>query len=133
MQSLTESYINIYEEFWFVVTMKFLYSSLYIHIIVLSCWSLNFTCILKTLHLYCLPFLITVFDLTSNCFIYPLTAYCGYRWFCYLCLLTSLLSLSMDNFLNLLSACLYLWAFTFLKSLVPSCGLFFSFFHFFFT
>ena len=31
-------------DFWFVVTMRFLYSSLYMYMIVLSCRSLNFKC-----------------------------------------------------------------------------------------
>ena len=105
--------------------MRFSYSSLYIHMIVLNCQSLNVTCILKTLHFYSPPLIITAFDFTSNCFLYPLTAYCGYRWFYYFCLLTSQLALCVDNFLPLLYVCLYPWAFTFLNSLVSSCGLFF--------
>ena len=85
----------------------------YIYVIVLSYWSLNFKCILKTLHLCCrLVFLISYF--IFNCFVYPLTAYCGYRWFYYFCLLTSLLALSLDDFLPFLYACLYQWVFHFL-------------------
>ena len=34
----------------------------------------------------CLLFLTSYF--TSFCFVYPLTTYCGYRWFYYFCLLT---------------------------------------------
>ena len=49
-------------------------------------------------------FLISYF--ISNCFVYPLTAYCGYRWFYYFCLLTLLLALYMVDLLPLLYICL---------------------------
>ena len=39
-------------DFQFAVTMKFWYRSLYIHKIVLTCWSLNCECISSVLHLY---------------------------------------------------------------------------------
>ena len=41
-------------DFWFVVTMRFYNSSLYINKIVLSCWSFNTKCISNILHL-CSP------------------------------------------------------------------------------
>ena len=111
---------------WLVVTMKFLYSSLYTYLIVLSCCSLNFKCILNTLHLYSPPLTITVLIyFTSNCFRYPLTAYCGYRWYYYFYLSTSLLALCVDDFLPLLYVCLYWWTFSFHNFLFSSCGLFF--------
>ena len=42
---------------------RFLYSALYIYRIVLSCWPLNFKCILKNLILYSLPIMLTVSDI----------------------------------------------------------------------
>ena len=36
---------------------------------------------------------------TSNCFLYPFTAYCGYKWPYHSCLITSLLTLWMDSYL----------------------------------
>ena len=73
--------------FWFVVTM----SSIYLPIIVLRHWSLNFKCILTSLNFkILLPswllFLTSYF--TSFCFVYPLTGYFRSWWFCYFCLLT---------------------------------------------
>ena len=56
-----------------------------------------------------LLFLIPCF--TSKCFVYPLTAYCRYRWFYYFFLLTSLLALCVGDFLPLLYVHLYCWAF----------------------
>ena len=53
---------------------------IYTYVIVLSCWRLNFKCILNTLHLYS-PHSYCVWYFISNCFVYLFTAYCGYRWF----------------------------------------------------
>lgn len=67
-------------DFWFMITIKFLYSSfMYMYMMVLSCWSLNFKCTLIALHLYSSPVMITVFIsyFTSKCSMYPLAAYCG--------------------------------------------------------
>ena len=114
-------------DFWIVVTMAFIYSNLYIDMIVLSCWSLNFKCTLRPCVCTLLPsrllFLISYF--MSNCFVYPLTAYCGYRWFYYFCLLIFLLTLYMDDFLPLLYVYLYWWAFTFCNFHASYCGFFF--------
>ena len=93
--------------------------------IALSCWTLNFKCILKPWTCIPLPslllFLMSYF--TSDCLVYSLTAYCGYRQFYYFCLLTSLLALCVDDFLPLLYVCLYQCNFSFYNFLVYSCDL----------
>ena len=65
------------------------------YVLVLNCLPLNFKCILDTLHLYSPSLMITGFDLT---------AYGGYRWIYYFCLLTNLQALCGD-FLPLLCVC----------------------------
>ena len=108
--------------------------SIYIYIYIsYNCWSPNFKCILATLHLCSSPpdYYIWFLYFPSNCFVYPSTSCCGYRWFYCFCLLTSLLALCVDVFLFLLYACLYQWAFPFWNVLVYSCDLFFPFFCFF--
>ena len=47
-------------DFWFVVPMRFWFSSLYMYKIVLSCWSVDFKCISNILHLY-FPLLMNFF------------------------------------------------------------------------
>ena len=88
--------------------------STHTRMIVLSGWSLGFKCIFKTQHLYSPPIIILVFlmsYLMSDCFVYLLTTYCRYRWFYRFCLLTSLLTLCVDDLLPLLYVCLCQWAF----------------------
>ena len=86
------SCVRIYYRFLgFMVTLKFIYSNLYVYMIIFI--SLNFESILTTLNFYspipCLFFLTSYF--TSFCFLYPFTYY-RYRLF-YFCLLTFLLDL----------------------------------------
>ena len=52
-----------------------------IYMIILSCWSLKFEHILTILHFYCPPpnFYCFYMIFTSFCFVYPLTAYSGYK------------------------------------------------------
>ena len=91
-----------------------------IYMIVLNCWSLNFKHIFIILHLYPPPLTMIVLDIIfSNCFVYPLIAYCGYKWF-YCCLSTFLLALCMDDFLSLMYVSLYQWAFSFCNFHFPS-------------
>ena len=85
-------------DFYFAVTMRFWYSSLYIHKIVLSCWSFNFKCISNILHLYS-----------------PLSP-----------LLVLISSLGVGDFLPLLYVCLYQWAFPFVVFLFLVVGFSFS-------
>ena len=87
-----------------------------VYVYVYDCFRLlmsYFQCILTTLYFYPLHswllFLMSYF--TSNCFVYPLTVYCWYRWFHYFCLLSFLLALCMDDFLPLLYVCVYKWVF----------------------
>ena len=83
-------------DFWFMITMKFLYRSfMYMYMMALSCWSLNFKCTFLALHLYSPPVMITIFIsyFTSEIHVYPLAAYCGCIWFYCFCLLACLLAL----------------------------------------
>ena len=68
--------------FWCMITMRFLYSRLYIFLIILSCWSLKVGTHFTTL---CYPPTFNVFDILmfciSFCFVYPLITYCGYGSF----------------------------------------------------
>ena len=70
-----------YYRFWFVVTMRFIYTHIYM--IILSWWSFKFECILTILRFHSSsPYpMFNVFNiifLTPFCFVYPLTAYYGY-------------------------------------------------------
>ena len=61
-------------EFWFAVTLRVLYSSLYVYMIKLL---ISFNCILNTLHLYFPhPYNYSCY-FTSSCLLYPVIAYCG--------------------------------------------------------
>ena len=66
-------------------------------------------CILNTVHLNYPPLKTAVFDLyfTSNCFVYPLTAYCGCKIILLLLTFNLPTTLCMDDFLTLLYVCPY--------------------------
>ena len=88
LKALFFSCICIYNKFLVCDYHKvYIYQSIYMW---LSCWSLKFECILITLHFYNpqphLTFLTPYF--TFLCFVYPLTIYCGNKWFYYFRLLT---------------------------------------------
>ena len=97
-------------DFCFAVTMRFWYSTLYIYMIVLSCWSLSFKCVPIILHLYSL--LTTAgFDIIVVC-----------RWFptltVYLPLSVSKITVSIWKFL----VSSYAFLFCFEKHLLKSCS-----------
>ena len=89
--------------FWFVIAMRFWYIS-YIHRIKLLILSFQLHFIYPTLVPFSRDYCFLISYFTSNCFMYTLTVYCGYRWFYYFCLLTSQL-VRMDDFLPLLYVC----------------------------
>ena len=73
-------------DFWLMVTMSFVFSSLCIYMIMLCC-HLTFEWLLAFLLFPpCLLVLISCF--TSFCLVYNWATYCVYRWFYYFCLLT---------------------------------------------
>ena len=78
-------------------TMKFIYSNLYLYMIIFSCNLLSQMHFNNFVFLYpiCSSPIFTVLTsyFTSCCFVYPLTTYCSYRWFYSFCLLTFLLAL----------------------------------------
>ena len=95
--------ICVYIYFWFVIAMRFWYIS-YIHRIKLLILSFQLHFIYPTLVPFSCDYCFLISYFTSNCFMYTLTVYCGYRWFYYFCLLTSQL-VRMDDFLPLLYVC----------------------------
>ena len=82
-----------------------------------SCWALNFTWTLTTLHCYSAPpqSLNLTLYFTSTCFVCPLTSYCEYRWFYYCFLSSFLLAVYIVDLLPLLNICLNQWGFSFSK------------------
>ena len=60
-------------DFWLVVTMRFIYSNLYVYMIISSCLSLKFKNILTTLHFYSPQPAFTIFNLIFCIFLFCLS------------------------------------------------------------
>lgn len=89
-------------DFWFVITMRLIYSNLYISMIILRCSYLKLEWIVTTLNFYSTPQLLFYHKyFTYFCFVYPLTTNCEYKGFYYACLLTFLIALYMGDLTTL--------------------------------
>ena len=86
-------------DFWFMVTMSFIFSSLCIYVVMFCChlkfkWLLAFSLLP--------PCLLVLICFTFFCLVYNLATYCVYRWFYYFCLLTFQLALKVVHIIPLL-------------------------------